>query len=227
MKERILYIVLTLILTVSCTNRPVGKDSGITPDIYPDFTDITVPSNIAPLNFLIEDKADKYLTLFEAGNRRIQIRGRKVCIPIRKWRSLTVQGDIKITVYQILGQDGAGDAAQQEARRSGSGSAAGPHEGEGEHRAREGGAANGDESGGEDGREVRAEGGTGGGAEGVGGGEGVAEEGLVDAPRHGEDAADAEGAEEARDAVGPEEAGGTGVDGRRDEKTDENQYKTT
>ena len=100
MKERILYIVLTLILTVSCTNRPVGKDSGITPDIYPDFTDITVPSNIAPLNFLIEDKADKYLTLFEAGNRRIQIRGRKVCIPIRKWRSLTVQGDIKITVYE-------------------------------------------------------------------------------------------------------------------------------
>ena len=30
------------------------------PDIYPDYTDVTVPPNIAPLRFIVDEKADAY-----------------------------------------------------------------------------------------------------------------------------------------------------------------------
>lgn len=30
------------------------------PDIYPDYTNVTVPPNIAPLRFIVDEKADAY-----------------------------------------------------------------------------------------------------------------------------------------------------------------------
>lgn len=99
MKRALSYLTI-LLLTTACANRPQGGVSDTHPGIFPDFTDITVPANIAPANFLIEDPAQKYLTFFEAGNVQVRISGKKVCIPIRKWRRLTSEGDIKVTVYE-------------------------------------------------------------------------------------------------------------------------------
>ena len=90
---------LSLLLIIAC-KQPQGAVMNTAPSIYPDFSDITIPSNIAPLNFLIEDSASKYLTLFEAGNVQVKVRGKKVCVPLGKWRNLTTQRDIKVTVYE-------------------------------------------------------------------------------------------------------------------------------
>ncbi|MCQ2068595.1 MAG: hypothetical protein MJY68_05785 [Bacteroidaceae bacterium] len=100
MKKSIQYLTLLLCLTASCTGIPDGAVSDATPSIYPDFTDITVPSNIASPNFMIEDDADKYITLLKSGDTQVRISGRKVCIPLRKWRRLTSSGNISITVYE-------------------------------------------------------------------------------------------------------------------------------
>lgn len=100
MKRKIPYLIISFSLIVSCTNRPDCSISDTYPVIYPDYSNITVPSNIAPTNFLIEDASQKYLTVFEAGDVEVKIKGKKVCIPIRKWRMLTANGDIKITVYE-------------------------------------------------------------------------------------------------------------------------------
>ena len=56
---------LGLVLTiVSCgTNVPKTYiDSKKSVGIYPEYTNVTVPSNIAPLHFTIEEKADDYVT---------------------------------------------------------------------------------------------------------------------------------------------------------------------
>ena len=87
-------------MLAACTGQPKDFMTGAGPDIYPDYTDITVPVNIAPANFMIKDKASKYFTLFEAGNIKIKVTGKKVCIPLHKWKKLTAQGNITVTVFE-------------------------------------------------------------------------------------------------------------------------------
>ena len=96
---RFIYICL-LVLMASCTGIPDNCTKGTDADIFPDYTNITVPVNIAPTNFLIQDNAGKYLTVLESGDIKIKVRGQKICIPIRKWRRLTSQGNITVTVYE-------------------------------------------------------------------------------------------------------------------------------
>ena len=73
MKHVILYIFLCLFLT-ACTKKP-GNDIAVTEEIapiYPDYTDVTIPDNIAPLNFLVRDES------CEAVQATVCLRGQKV-----------------------------------------------------------------------------------------------------------------------------------------------------
>lgn len=99
MKNRILYL-CSLAFLAACTGIPENCAKGTDADIFPDYADITVPVNIAPTNFLIQDQADRYLTVLETSDLKVKVNGEKVCIPIRKWRKLTSQGDITVTVYE-------------------------------------------------------------------------------------------------------------------------------
>ena len=99
MRNRLLYLKI-LILTAACSGQPKDYNSGEDVSIFPDYTDITVPSNIAPANFMIQDEADRYFTLLESGDISIGIKGKKVAIPIRKWRQLTANGGITVTVFE-------------------------------------------------------------------------------------------------------------------------------
>lgn len=99
MKGNILYL-CSLVFLTACTGLPENCAKGTDAEIFPDYMNVTVPVNIAPTNFLIQDQAVKYLTLLESGNMKVKIKGQKVCIPIRKWKKLTAQGDITVTVYE-------------------------------------------------------------------------------------------------------------------------------
>jgi len=103
MKRILIYIPVILCLAQACKNAPSDYAEGGMACISPDYTDIKVPSNIAPVNFMIKDSANQYLTVLESGQKRISINGRKVCIPSRKWRSLVSQGDITVSVYEKNG----------------------------------------------------------------------------------------------------------------------------
>lgn len=100
MKRIYPYIILLSLTVLSCTGEPKYFSKGNSPVIYPDYTDITVPGNIAPVNFMIQDSAIKIFTIIESGDVRFKTSGQKVCIPLKKWRQLTRQGNITVTVFE-------------------------------------------------------------------------------------------------------------------------------
>lgn len=90
------------ILILSACSPHIPDDAAINgdmPSIFPDYTNVTIPANIAPLNFQINEKADKYITLLSSGGNQVVISGDKVIIPARKWESLKSGGKIEVQVY--------------------------------------------------------------------------------------------------------------------------------
>lgn len=81
MKQIIYYLLLLLLIIQSGCNRPseIQKIDGM-PPIYPDYTNITIPYNIAPLNFLLRNKPQsvevsvkgKNTSFVVYGNEKIQ-----------------------------------------------------------------------------------------------------------------------------------------------------------
>lgn len=96
-----LIIPAVILLLAACT-ASVPESAGTTaaqPSIFPDYTDITIPSNISPLNFRIMEEADAFVTQLSAGGTEVTLKGEKVIIPLKKWRALTAAGDITVQVY--------------------------------------------------------------------------------------------------------------------------------
>ena len=58
------------------------------PALYPDYTDIVIPGNIAPLNFNVLNPADACVAVLSGADGEIVLRGPEVRIPERKWRRL-------------------------------------------------------------------------------------------------------------------------------------------
>lgn len=93
-------ILAILSLLFCCTKVPSSYSAVDTvPSVFPDNTDVVIPSNIAPLNFLIEEEGDKYITVITGGTQKLTVRGNKVEIPSRKWEKLKKSGLIAVNVY--------------------------------------------------------------------------------------------------------------------------------
>ncbi len=97
--------ILALFLSVSCVKVP--SDSLRTErkaSIYPDYCEITIPYNIAPMNFRICDSALDYVTVISGENGNpVIVKGREVCIPARKWTSLLEcnrGGSVVVQIYE-------------------------------------------------------------------------------------------------------------------------------
>jgi hypothetical protein len=75
------------------------------PDIFPDYREITVPVNCAPLNYTLTDQARISLVVFSGeGTNKIVVRTKnsKIRIPGRKWRkflSSCVNGDYSVDTW--------------------------------------------------------------------------------------------------------------------------------
>ena len=71
------------------------------PPIFPDYKGVTVPSNIAPLNFEVKG-ANRIQAIFKAGKEELRVDGdRFLDIDIDRWRTLAdaaLKGDGKISV---------------------------------------------------------------------------------------------------------------------------------
>ena len=93
-------ILAALALTVCCTRTPSSYSQfESVPQTFPDYTDIVIPSNIAPLNFRIEEKGQKYITVITGGSESVVLKGNSVIIPSRKWDKLKSTGLIAVQVY--------------------------------------------------------------------------------------------------------------------------------
>lgn len=93
---------MLIILFASC-NRPSGSISmNELPPIYPDYTNIIIPYNIAPLNFQLRDSISDVEVTLTGENGKITINGgNKVQFPEDRWKKflLAEQGNaVKVQV---------------------------------------------------------------------------------------------------------------------------------
>ncbi len=90
--RKFLYIFLVLsVLLPGCSRFPnTFEKSEEHPQIFPDYTDLTIPVNIAPLNFAIRDSGDDYFVDIASTNGksiRVHTKG-VVDIPLKAWKRL-------------------------------------------------------------------------------------------------------------------------------------------
>lgn len=64
-----------LLLGMACQQKPTGKfpEVNAIPTIKPDYTEIIIPPNIAPLNFQIEEKGKAFAVDVAAGDDHFSI----------------------------------------------------------------------------------------------------------------------------------------------------------
>ncbi|MBR1688630.1 MAG: PD40 domain-containing protein [Prevotella sp.] len=102
MKQSLLpFYLFTLLLLAACSPHPENAvQSDQLPPIYPDYTDVTIPTNIAPLNFLVRGD-DVEAVYVEAGTLTVGARGNELCFSEGDWRQLLADAagrDISVTV---------------------------------------------------------------------------------------------------------------------------------
>ncbi len=102
------FVVLAVVvLVLSSVTRPSKpkffEESEERVAIYPDYVETTLPVNIAPTNFYIEDDFDEYLTEIGGANGSAWlVAGRDVRIKEQKWRKLlasNAEGTVYFDVY--------------------------------------------------------------------------------------------------------------------------------
>ena len=103
MKKLLLLTAATAML-MACGNKIPEKfsESSELPKIYPDYVDVTVPVNIAPLTFEVDGKAGEIVARMTAGDEELVCGGKKVQPDADDWKRLTesAKGDaVKVDVY--------------------------------------------------------------------------------------------------------------------------------
>ena len=113
MKKLTKYILFAAVLAcAACSPKapvlPAAFDAvAVRPQIYPDYTDVVVPCNIAPLVFRIVEEGDEFVTRFKAGGKELLLGGSEVAPATGEWRSLlesAAGGSLSVEVY--VGRDG-------------------------------------------------------------------------------------------------------------------------
>ena len=99
---------LCLLLLASCSAGVPGKytDIDALPPIFPEYTDVTVPCNIAPLAFKVDAEADEYVIRAAAKGREIVVSGNEFSVSLDEWRELlaAAKGD-KVAFDVFVGKD--------------------------------------------------------------------------------------------------------------------------
>ena len=88
----------------ACTPTPENQTKvGSLPPIYPDYCDVTIPQNIAPLNFLL--RADCEAIEVKAGSITINAKGNEAVFDMDEWKALLQQSidkSISITISALI-----------------------------------------------------------------------------------------------------------------------------
>lgn len=87
-----IFCLIIIFIAVSC-NRKIPSFNELNQDavLEPDYTSVTIPPNIAPLNFTVNIPADEYIVRFhndEGVDFLIRSGNGRINIPLKKWRNL-------------------------------------------------------------------------------------------------------------------------------------------
>ena len=99
--------VLIIMALTACTPTPENAmKCDAMPPIYPDYTDITIPCNIAPLNFLLRDEVDavEVRAVCDAETLMVNTKGNEVCYGLKEWKNFMEKAtgrSVKVTVTTL------------------------------------------------------------------------------------------------------------------------------
>ena len=102
---------LALVACHSASVPDVFKQSDKLPDIYPDYTDVTIPVNIAPLTFMMNDESEEMVARFSFGDEEMVLGGDRIQPDMDDWHELLAQAkgqDIAVQVFSRLGDQWTG-----------------------------------------------------------------------------------------------------------------------
>ena len=106
MKRLLTFIPVALLLILSgCSEGPSYLAGGV---MFPDYTDITIPFNIAPLNFRIGEAQQVCLTASGRGTYNFKSKGELLSFPMKTWKAMLQaekggQLDIQVTYLDAEG----------------------------------------------------------------------------------------------------------------------------
>ncbi len=86
--------------TITVPEQFVQADE--TPAIYPEYSDIVIPYNIAPLNIAYEMDGEAFISELKAGDKTLVVKGENTDWSIKKWHSFlnSAKGkDVELNVY--------------------------------------------------------------------------------------------------------------------------------
>jgi hypothetical protein len=103
----------TLALLFFACNQPVkesaSKQMNSLPSIFPDYNAITIPVNIAPLNFHIDEKGTDFQAQIHASNGKpitINSSDGTIAIPMKKWKKLLKENTGNTLEVDVFVKDG-------------------------------------------------------------------------------------------------------------------------
>jgi len=94
MKNNLLLLLFPIWLLMACSVPQVPDhyaESNAWPKIYPDYIDVTIPQNIAPLNMELLSGEDRAVTRYSVKNKELLCDGLKMRPDIDEWRQLIRQ----------------------------------------------------------------------------------------------------------------------------------------
>ena len=100
-----LFLLTTIATMLAACGHKIPEnywESNELPNIYPDYTNVMVPVNIAPLTFQMDGKADEMVARLTVGDQEVICGGEKIQPDADDWRQLAEAAkgkDIKVEVY--------------------------------------------------------------------------------------------------------------------------------
>lgn len=103
--RKIFILIATALVAVACSTAD-KRTSDQLPPIFPDYAGVTIPVNIAPLNFDVTTPAKRVEATISNGTEQIEVKGREgVRISPRKWRALLAEAE-RLTVTVAVTAEG-------------------------------------------------------------------------------------------------------------------------
>ena len=96
------WVCVFLFLLTACgkTKTPTSyTESATQPNIYPEYIDVTIPANIAPLTFHIDNEGTDFVTKFTTSDGGWLYDGRDVCPKRKAWEKMKTAEKILVEVF--------------------------------------------------------------------------------------------------------------------------------
>jgi Periplasmic component of the Tol biopolymer transport system len=90
--RRTLVFLLSFVLLAACYCSKEAEKVDCAPSVWPDYTEVTVPRTIAPLNFEVNG-ADRVEVSATCGSAAVRTKGRFASFGTKRWKSLLSAGD--------------------------------------------------------------------------------------------------------------------------------------